>query len=147
MATLSLALLITCAVLLLPTIFYLLTLHRTLDKCSPDVRTMSPGLVWLLLVPMFNLIWHFFVVTAMARSLDAELTRRQITHEPKPGQSIGMAMCILGCGSIIPFLGILAAIACLVCWIAYWTAIAKYSGQLSTQPSVATAPPVPSQPL
>lgn len=29
------------------TILFLLTLHRTLERVSPDLRKMSPGLVWL----------------------------------------------------------------------------------------------------
>lgn len=37
-------------------IFYLLTLMRALQKCSPQSRTMQPGMVWLLLIPLFNLI-------------------------------------------------------------------------------------------
>lgn len=53
-------------------IFYVLTLYRALAKCSPASRTMLPEMVWLLLIPLLNLVWNFFVVSALAKSLNAE---------------------------------------------------------------------------
>jgi hypothetical protein len=44
------------AVLILPTVFFLLTQQRALSKCSPINRIMSPGLVWLQIIPFFQLI-------------------------------------------------------------------------------------------
>jgi hypothetical protein len=41
--------------LLLAGVFYPLTLQRTLEKCAAGSRTLSPGLVWLMLIPLFNL--------------------------------------------------------------------------------------------
>ena len=61
--------LICLLLLLLPKILYLLTLQRTLNRCDPSSRTMSPGLVWLCIVPVFGFVWTFFVVNAIADSL------------------------------------------------------------------------------
>ena len=47
--------------LLLPQIFYIRTLQRALQRCSPESQTMRPALVWLILIPGFNLFWHFIV--------------------------------------------------------------------------------------
>lgn len=44
---------------LIVAIFYILTLSRALQKCSPQLRTMKPGMVWLLLIPLFNVLWQF----------------------------------------------------------------------------------------
>jgi hypothetical protein len=122
------------AVLILPTIFFLLTLQRALSKCSPINRTMSPGLVWLQIIPFFGFIWQFFVVFAIANSMGAEFASRRIPEDPKPGQSIGLAMCITRVCTVIPFLGIFAGIASIVLWIVYWVKIAGYSQQLDTTP-------------
>src|ERR1039457_3924679 len=80
---------------LIPLFLYLSMLSRTLRKCSPASRTMEPGMVWLLLIPFFGLIWNFFIVLALANSLGRELPARGVTQlDPEPGKSIGIAMCI-----------------------------------------------------
>jgi len=123
--------LIVIAILLLPTIFYLLTLQKALNRCSPENRAMAPGMVWLMLVPLLNLVWHFFVVINVAKSLGAEFQKRGIAEEPEPGKKIGMIMCILACCGIIPLLGILCSLGALVCWIIYWVKIAGFSGKIA----------------
>jgi len=128
------------AILILPTVFFLLTLQRALSKCSPANRTMSPGLVWLQIIPFFGFIWQFFVVFAVANSLGNEFAARRIPEEPKPGQSLGLAMCITRVCTVIPFLGIFAAIASLVLWIIYWVKIAGFSRKLDYLPAAPLLP-------
>ena|ERR1035438_8532704 len=41
-------------------VFYLLTLYRALNRCSPESRAMDPTLVWLNFIPCFSLVWQFF---------------------------------------------------------------------------------------
>lgn len=125
--------LVAFAIFLVPAIFYLLTLQKALNRCSPASRTMQPGMVWLMLIPLFNLVWHFFVVINIAKSLSAEFQKRGMTEEPNPGKNIGMIMCILACCGIIPLLGVLCSLGAFVCWIIYWVKIAGFSGKLATQ--------------
>ncbi len=54
--------LIFIAILLVPFVFYCLSLQKALNRCSPECRAMNPGMVWLMFIPLFNLVWHFFVV-------------------------------------------------------------------------------------
>jgi glycopeptide antibiotics resistance protein len=131
--------LVVVAIMLVPFIFYLLTLQKALNRCSPECRAMNPGMVWLMFIPLFNLVWHFFVVINMAKSLAAEFQKRGIAEEPKPGQTIGLVMCILGCCGIIPILGILCSLGGLVCWILYWVKIAGYSTKIAAPPAAAAA--------
>ena len=116
---------------LLPAILYLLTLQRALERCAPESQTLSPGLVWLMFIPVFSLVWHFVIVVNVSRSLRNEFTRRNFPGiEAEPGKGIGLAMCILGACCIIPLLGILCAIAAFICWIIYWVKIHDYSRRL-----------------
>ena len=115
---------------LLPTIFYLLTLHRALNKCSAESRTMTPALVWLQLIPVFDLLWQFYVVINVGKTLGNEFRKRNIPAEQNPGQSIGLAMCILELCGAIPVVGIPAAIAGFIVWIIYWIKIHGYSAKL-----------------
>ncbi len=131
-----------CAVLLVPAIFFLLTLSSTLSKCAPGFRTMEPGMVWLLLVPFFSLIWNFFVVMAVAKSLANEYARRGIpSPEPLPGQRIGIAMCVCVCCCIVPLLGFLVGLASLLLWIMYWVKIAEFSRLLDLPYPAIPIPP------
>lgn len=110
------------AVLLLPFIFYCLTLQKALNRCSPESRAMNPGMVWLMLIPLFNMVWQFFVVLNMAKSLAAEFQKRGMAEEANPGQTLGLVMCI---GNII------CGPVGLICWILYWVKIAGYSSKLA----------------
>lgn len=92
---------------------------------------MSPGKPWLLLIPIFNVFWHFAVVINVAASLRNEFQRRNIPNaDPSPGRTIGLAVCILTVISIVPIVGWLASIAGLVCWIVYWVLLSKFSRDL-----------------
>jgi sterol desaturase/sphingolipid hydroxylase (fatty acid hydroxylase superfamily) len=116
--------------LLVPTIIYLAALQKALQRCAPESRTMPPGQVWLMLIPLFNFVWGFIVVLRMASSLRNEFLRRQLPlAEPEPGKTLGIAMCILIATSWIP-VGIVTGFASLVCWILYWVKIAGYSRQI-----------------
>jgi hypothetical protein len=131
--------LVAFAILLIPTIFYLLTLQKAFNRCSPENRAMNPVLVWLMLIPLFNMIWHFMIVLNMSKSLAAEFQKRGLTEEPKPGQNLGLAMCILFCTGIIPVLGMIGSVGALVCWILYWVKIAGYSKKLEAPAAFAPA--------
>ena len=119
--------LVVFVIMLVPLVFYCLTLQKTLNRCSPECRAMNPGMVWLLFIPLFNIVWQFIVVLNMAKSLAAEFRKRGIAEDPNPGQTLGLVMCIgnLICGPVG-----------LICWIIYWVKIAGYSSRIA-------APPVP----
>lgn len=112
-------------------IFYLLTLQNTLKELSIENQKMPPGNVWLMLIPVFGLVWGFIVVNRIADFLKAEFAKRNIqVAEDRPGYSIGITYCILYACSIIPVLGALAVIGGLICWIIYWVRIADYKTKL-----------------
>lgn len=126
---------------LLPAIFYLLTLQRALERCAVQSRTTSPGSVWLMLIPIFDLVYQFIPVGHIARSLRNEFARRSITDvEPEPGKGLGIALGVLNIVSIIPFIGIAAGIAAFICWIMYWVKISDYSGRIALPLLPPTAP-------
>lgn len=125
---------------LIPWIFFLITQQNTLKLIQPQHRTMSPGEVWLVLIPIFGIVWQFIVVTRISDSIQRQLAAgsafsfegpsQEYNSYERPTYSIGIAYCVLFCCSIIPFLGTLAAIAGLVCWIIYWVKLAEYKNKL-----------------
>jgi hypothetical protein len=71
------------------TIFYLLTISRTLAAVSEQHRRMNPGLVWLNLIPVFSLGWHFYTVLKVRDSLVAEFRAKGIADRNNGGFALG----------------------------------------------------------
>jgi len=118
-------------------VLYALTLRDALKKCGPVSRTMKPGMVWLILIPAFGLIWQFIVVLNVTASLGNEFARLEIPRpEPSLGRTAGLAMCVCNCCIFIPTLGRLISIAGFILWIVFWKRIAKYSQRLDAHRTV-----------
>jgi MFS family permease len=133
-------------------IIFLRTLQAALERCAPSNRTVQPGQVWLSLIPLFNIVWQFILVSRVAESLGREFAARQgapASPEDDYGKSLGTTMCALSLSSIIPFVGILTGLAGSICWIVYWVRIAGYSRALDSValnlagPGPAWEPPAP----
>jgi hypothetical protein len=117
--------------ILAASVFYLLSLHRALFVCAPENRALAPALVWLLLVPVFNLFWHFVVVTSVSRSLGKEFRRRQAGNASRAALPLGLGMCVLSALALAPVVTPIATLGALVCWIAYWIKVAHDSRALT----------------
>jgi hypothetical protein len=117
--------------LLVVAILYLVSLMKTLNAVSPANRKMSPGLVFLLLIPFFNLVWNFFVVLYIRDSLKAEFETRGLEGSGF-GWGVGLAMSILAVVSLVPFLSLLTSLAGFVCWILYWSQITGFRHRLES---------------
>jgi hypothetical protein len=127
---------------------FLLTLSRTLSRCSPRNRTMQPGEVWLNLAPVLGLYWCFRTVACVSESLRREFRARGRPAGGDFGYAAGMVFCaansaglVVGvAGSVmaeaepafvlmaLPF-GIVASVA----FIKYWIKVAWYSGQIAAR--------------
>jgi hypothetical protein len=128
-------------------IFFLIAQQNTLKAIQPQNRRMSPGEVWLQLIPVFNLIWQFIVVSRISDSIRSEINDRTKNSflgiaDPvfandmtrRPTYDIGLTFCILSLCGCIPILGGFASIAGLVCWIIYWTQIVAYKNKFLNNP-------------
>jgi hypothetical protein len=116
---------------LLVMIFYLLSLQKALEACSPQNRKMPPGQVWLQLIPLVNIVWQFINVTNVSTSLKMEYEMLGIPKtEDKPAYGIGLAACICTCCGWIPVLGAFVSLGGFVCFIVYWVNTNNYKNKL-----------------
>jgi len=115
------------------TVFFLLTLQTALERCSPECRTTSPGSVWGLLIPFYNVVWYFILVSKISESLHNEFAKRNILEDIAPGKSLGIAngICQICLSITMSTLGVYAFIASIICWTFYWVKISSYSTKLS----------------
>ena len=75
-AGMLLIIVIVVGIILLPAIFYLLTLQKALERCSSESRTTTPSSVWLMLIPLFNIVWQFILVSRVSESLYNEFKKK-----------------------------------------------------------------------
>lgn len=121
-------------------IIFLASLSGVLSKCSPQSRKMQPGLVWLCLIPFLNLVWVFFVVSAISDSLGNEFRLRGASlTDPKPAFGVGLGWAISGICSFVP--GVI--FVHLIFWIVYWVKISGFKKQLNLPPVPFTMPSNP----
>ena len=131
-------------------ILFLLTLQRTLAKCSPQNRTMEPGMVWLNLIPCFNIVWQFVTVNRVADSLKNEFESRGERRDETYGRTLGIIGLVLNIISgfigrageaverggnesasmMLSVVGLLVAIPALILFIVYWVKIVGYGREL-----------------
>ncbi len=117
-------------IVIVPTILLDLLLHRALARCAPSSRTMSPGLVWISLIPVVGLFWPFRAVNAVATSLHNEFVRRGIVEDSAPGKTLGMAYATLALLSAIPLVNFVTVLPGAVCWALYCIKIASLTKKL-----------------
>jgi hypothetical protein len=119
------------AVALVPGILYLLTLQNVLKKVSPENRLVPAENVWLMLIPLFNLVYPFILYPKISDSIANEYEARGMNPDGDFGKGLGTAMPILGLCSVIPLLGLLSAIGYFVVWIIFWVKMSEYKNNLA----------------
>lgn len=112
---------------IVPYVLFLLTLYRTAEQISIQNRRLIPAQVWLLLIPLFNLFWMFVVINKLANSIKQECDRLNISYtQPTPTKDIGNVYAALAVTSLMPVIGFFFGVAAFICWIIYWTQVARY---------------------
>jgi hypothetical protein len=114
--------------MLLPGVLYLLSLQRAMEAVDAELRPMPPGLVWLLLFPLVNIVWMFFVVTNLKTGYTKMGAAGRLTAASDAGYGVGLALAICMAISILPLIGGLALLPVLVLWIIHWVMVSKARG-------------------
>jgi hypothetical protein len=127
------------------TVCFLMTLNNALLRVSPQNRLMEPGMVWLLLIPCFNLIWNFFVFTRVPDSLRNEFRERHADDGSNYAKSAGVTLAVLdivlplinggqvamGAARIATCVSGILGIVSLFVFIVFWIRIGSYSSRLA----------------
>lgn len=115
-------------------VLYLMNLQNLLKEISPKNRLVEPGNVWLMFIPLFNIIYPFILYPKIADSTKAEYAERGLGEKGDFSRGIGITMPILGLCGWIPVLGVLAGLANLVLFIIFWAKTAGYKNELKSNP-------------
>ncbi len=92
----------------------------TCFRAIPDEhRQMQPGMVWLLLIPCFPVIWNFFVFLKLSKSFKSYFAAQGVEDVDDCAEKIGLWFAICVIGGMIPCVQYIAGPAALVLLIIY----------------------------
>lgn len=124
--------LVVFVIALVAYVLFLLNLMRLLEAVQPQNRAMSPGLVWLNLIPVFSLGWMIYTVVKIKDSARSENASRWGSSVNEGNtHTVGLVYAILAAAAFVFSFGAysnrgfsafggLVSLAVLVLWIMYW---------------------------
>ena len=124
-------------------VLILYLLYDAQRAIPPEHRHLEPAQVWLLLIPLFNLVWNFFVYQRIADSYRSYFYSRGRFDVGDAGKAIGLWFAICSACAIIPCVGIIAAVAALILLIVFLVRIYGLKGQLAQlamMPAISAGP-------
>jgi len=88
-------------------------------KIPQEHHAMAPRLVWLLMIPVFNIVWNFWVFPKLSKSFRSYFDSVQDATVGDCAARIAHWVCLCGALSLFPPLVPLAAPAFLILLIVY----------------------------
>lgn len=109
-------------------------LYSAQKRIPAEFQTLAPGLVWLLLIPLFNLVWNFLVFQKIPESYQRYFASQSRTDVGDCGRAIGLWYAITGAVSLIsgfiPCVGMAVPLASLVLLVLFLVKIMGLKGQV-----------------
>lgn len=102
-------------------------LRQIPERC----RLLEPELVWLLLIPIFNLYWNFRVFPAVAESFQLTFYSRGIADVEDCGERLARWYCGLSLCWVLPCINFFTGIAALVVIIMFLSEVDSLKRRLS----------------
>lgn len=119
------AILIVLAIVLVPMILYILSIQKSLGAIDEDKRSLSPGMAWLYVIPLFNLVWIFFLVSHLKRGYEKMHAEGRLTRQVTAGYGVGIGYGVCCVLSMIPVINMIVAIPMIVLWIMHWVGVSQ----------------------
>ena len=107
------------AVLFALSIIPIFLVYADYQRIPPRFRKLEPSLVWLLLIPCFNLVWNFYVFPGLADSFKAYFDSVGNSSVGNCGRDLGLGYAICAAASVIPVVGCLTGVVTLVLMILF----------------------------
>jgi hypothetical protein len=121
----------------IPAILFVRSIQNTLKEIKPVNRKMSIPFVWLMLVPVLDLVIQFVVVIKLSASIEQELKERGISYRGKPTLIAGIIFCILPYFSFYPPFEKYTKYLWFISFFFYWAQVVEYKRKLiDTKPSI-----------
>jgi len=115
--------------LLIPIIFYLISLQKAMNSISLEKKPFAGGLVWLTFIPVLGVIWLLVFIIITSISLKRQLKNKDLSGDGGFGVGIAFVACTIGSiifisskqYAVISIIGL----ASFILWIIHWVKITK----------------------
>lgn len=134
------------AALIVVFVFYLINLMNLLKEIDESNRQMPPANVFLMFIPLFNLVYPFIMYPKISESIRLEAEGRGMPAFGDSLRGLGLAIAI---GSVVQvicnqlreeavFAGIssILSLGILVLWIIYWVKAASIKKAFKQSPKI-----------
>ena len=113
-------------------IFILLFISKALQTVPVAHRKTDPGLVWLLLIPLFNIVWIFIYLPKVADSFVSYFAEKNVSTFGDCGRTLVYIYggCLIG--GFIPFINFIAGPAGLIVMILFLVKLNDCKKQVKT---------------
>jgi len=137
-------------VVLLPMVLFIRTMSTTL-RLTIGHHSAAPGSAWLMLVPLLNLGWQFYLVSSATKGIKGRY--KAMGMDPgDAGYGVGLATCVLSCvanaaqiflkDNVGQPLSVLVAVVGLITAISYWVKIADFNRVMAGATAGQQPPPL-----
>ncbi|NVJ59446.1 MAG: hypothetical protein HWE27_03600 [Gammaproteobacteria bacterium] len=116
---------------------FLYSLQKALNNAGPENAGMSGGLVWLNLIPIFNIGWMIYTVIKVSEAIAKKHAAHGVADPSNGGKTIGLVYAIANACQIIPVVNMISWLVAIITWIIYWV---KISGYNTTMPQLQASP-------
>lgn len=106
-------------------VFYIQAMSKALASIDPPLRTYGPAMAWLLLIPIFNVIWFFFLLRAIEDGFEKMAQQQRLSQPVDTGYKLGIAMGCCWAACFVPKIMFIAVIPMFVFSILHWNKLAK----------------------
>ena len=103
-------------------IMFLLAMSRALAACSPENRTMEPGSVWLVFIPLAGIVFHIMMLFKVPESIQNEYRSRRLRGDDDFGKNAAIWYLV---GAFV------CAPVGLVFFFIFWSKISGYTKVLN----------------
>jgi len=111
-------------------------LSSCFKRIPEEHRKLRPGMVWLLMIPCFSIVWNFYVYPALSESYTAAFESEGSNPHGDCGRMLALVYCILV--AVTTALSVIPCISVLGCFISpvalvLWILVLVKAGSLKSQ--------------
>lgn len=112
-------------------IFYILTLQKSLRAIDDDLRPLPAWLSWLYLIPVFNIIWIYFLVAGIASGYRKMFASGRLKKKVSAGLDVGMGFAVcLTIALIFHRATVVMLMISFALWVVHWIKVSRLPGQV-----------------
>ena len=127
---------IALAAVIVVAVFFFKNLQDLLKECDPANQQLPPANVWLMFIPLFNIVYRFIMYPKVSETLRLEFESRGVPQQGDYLKGLGLTLSIANAVNIIlpPNVRGFLGLGCIVVMIVYWVKAAEMKNKLRTLP-------------